>query len=1156
MTSPDRPRKKFPQLALLLTVSYAALLVYGTLYPLTGWHSPGQNPLFMIFQQELKIRPNPDTLTNVLVYMPLGVLLMRVLGIRYSMYLAALITIAASGLLSFCLEYIQAFLPGRVSSLRDLVLNTAGAAAGAILAIAFRGQSRLGHALLKLRGEYVIPGKLANLGLLVLGLWALSQLTPLVPSIDIDNLRHGLKPLWHTLQDISTFNPAQMLVYIFSVTGLGLLCITLLKPDRQPVMLFLGFIAAVLLLKLPVVIRQISLEAISGAALGLSIFFVARKLPVKLLLSTAALAIIAAVITESLRASTGHAGGTHVFNWIPFRGHLTNNLIGIADILGGLWPFFALGYIALYTRPQHPRLVASAYALAIFACVFMLEWKQQYITGRSADITDAIIATSAWIMPWLYRPFRNGEIHETVRTAYTSRRTSGKRFSHSWLTVPAVLLIATIAAAYFFKDTPLEVPLDESTWHRLPAPDEVPAVSLPDFRYPHPRLPAPSNEDISRLRTENPYFLEKHKENARGGKGGKDDEYSIILSAYIEPGSQDLEHLYQRLMEIEFSWRGHSQGKRLALAYDWLYDQWNETQRRQLQEKLAEAAEYLIYQIRDKQRLSPYNVVLYNSPFQALVASAIALYGDHPRGDPVMNFTHDYWKNRVLPVWQQIMGKNGGWHEGGEYVGIGIGEAVYKVPAMWRKATGEDIFKEVPGICGFLDFLVYRTRPDSTYFRWGDAGFFKREASDRIPLAIECGNRPAYSLGRCPKEAAPSAWPWGPLPDPGLCDKTSIASLPLEHYFDGTGMVVARSDWNPEATYVTFKAGNDYWSHSHLDQGAFTIYKGGALAIDSGIYGSKYGADHHANYTRQTIAHNTITVTDPEDTVAAPGKKQDRYIANDGGQRRIGSGWGIEAAPLDLEEWHAKRDIYHTASMGEVYMGDDLVVAVADITPAYTNKLSGEGTFTHRTRKVERFTRTFAYDRTDDVVVIFDRVSATNPAFIKRWLLHTMETPQLTPYGFLTYLTGNPELNHLGGRLEGHVLLPKESSIQLVGGKGYEYYVDGKNYNEDGAIQKSIDRKKQAEAGSWRVEVTPSYEAFDDTFLVVLLPSLANNEPAHTVKLLEDQGRTGCEIAGPNHTTRWWFDNEHDGPQVEIQTAAGIPRILDLRIDKFKTETR
>ena len=147
------------------------------------------------------------------------------------------------------------------------------------------------------------------------------------------------------------------------------------------------------------------------------------------------------------------------------------------------------------------------------------------------------------------------------------------------------------------------------------------------------------------------------------------------------------------------------------------------------------------------------------------------------------------------------------------------------------------------------------------------------------------------------------------------------------------------------------------------------------------------------NYTYQTIAHNLVTVTDPDDTVPGPGKEAPRPIANDGGQRRIGSGWGVEAAPLDRGEWEAKRDIYHTASMGPLLDQDGLAVAAADITPAYTNARSGEGTFSARTRRVERFWRIFGYDRIDDVVVVFDQVIATKASFRKRWMLHTLNAP-------------------------------------------------------------------------------------------------------------------------------------------------------------------
>jgi len=529
---------------------------------------------------------------------------------------------------------------------------------------------------------------------------------------------------------------------------------------------------------------------------------------------------------------------------------------------------------------------------------------------------------------------------------------------------------------------------------------------------------------------------------------------------------------------------------------------------------------------------------------QALMACSLALYSDDPRGEPVMRFTYDMWKNRVLPAWRQVMGRNGGWHEGGEYVGVGIGQAVYELPAMWRSATGEDLFVSEPGIRGFLDFLVYRKRPDGTDFRWGDGSGFDKIAPDTIPLALEFRHTPAYSLRPPAHDGEPSGWPWGPRTNRSLDDPASFARLPLVRLFDGIGMIVVRSDWSPDATYVTFKAGDNYWSHVHLDQGAFTIYKGGELAIDSGLYGPSYGSDHHMNYTYQTIAHNVVTVTDPKDTVPAPGKDKPRPIANDGGQRRIGSGWGVEAAPLDRGEWEAKRDIYHTATMGPLLDQGGVVVAAADLTPAYTNPESGDGTFSARTRRVERFWRIFGYDRVDDVVVVFDQVTATAASFRKRWLLHTIEAPSLFPNGFSVSVSPQDRPGRGGGRLEGKVLLPKDALINPIGGRGLEFFVDDRNYDENGTLRESIRKlgPNNVEPGAWRIEVSPPRDAREDMFLVVLMPVAGSARPVHRVRLLEAGKRVGCEIVGPNRTTRWWFEPGRNEAEIEVSSGSDAHR--------------
>ncbi len=644
--------------------------------------------------------------------------------------------------------------------------------------------------------------------------------------------------------------------------------------------------------------------------------------------------------------------------------------------------------------------------------------------------------------------------------------------------------------------------------------DKLPAANIAFFQLQHPRLPAPKLWEIRQIKRYNPSYIQTAQLLGNQGKGKL---YQAILTATIKPDPVALNNLYNQLTTMQFEGRGNVQAKPLALAYDWLYPYWSSEQKRSLQEKLTEGCQYLIEFIRE-QRLSPYNVFLYNSPFQALMATAIVLYKDHPYGQTCMNFTDDLWKNRVLPVWRQVMGDNGGWHEGGEYIGIGIGQAIYQVPAMWRKATGEDLFRTEPGIRGFLDFLIYRTRPDGTHMRWGDARFFDKAIPDRIALAIEYNDKAAYSLNKCPPPYKPSASPWGPLTTDQLCDTQAKYRLPLEKHFDGIGMVIARSSWNADATYVTFKAGNNFWSHSHLDQGSFTLFKGGPLVIDSGLYGPKYGSDHHMNYSYQTIAHNVITVTDYQDNVPAPEKKKKppRPIANDGGQRRVGSGWGVESAPLDLNEWLTKKDIYHTGKIEKYYTDENVVVAIANLTPAYTNKNSGSGAFSARSRRVEDYWRTFIYDKKLDIVIVYDNITATKETYTKRSIFHTINRPYLSNNKIISHVFSRKNPSQTDSTLEATVLFPKGAYINIIGGKGAEFLVQNKNYDENGQLWNSIKNRQTnpPEPGSWRVEIIPPLAQKTDQFLTVYNPKLLGSNKEIIITPIENKTQIGCRING------------------------------------------
>ena len=1140
-----------------LLLGYTFLIVYGTLFPLDNWQSPAISPFTLMLRHELYSTSRPDILTNILVYLPLGLLIIRVFPHRHCPVCKLLIATLASALLSLSLEYLQAYLPGRVPSIIDVMLNTIGGFTGALLALLLWQDTYISGRLRRLRNTYIQAGPLANLGLAVLGLWALSQLSPLVPSLDMGTLRDGLKPLFLSLKHPASLEWSRVAEYALAITALGILSGCLQRIRYRSKLRFAIFAMTVLLLKVPVVSRQLSLEALLGLFIGLALVMLVASFSQRTRLWVATFALLGSVVSAGLYvpadatlSATAYSG----FNWVPFRSHLDNEITGMIDILGGLWPFLALSFIALFSGVTRRLTVAISGAVLIFLLMFALEWHQQSIPGRSADITDALLAVLAWLFPWLYLSFRG---KTGIRPA-TSTEPAWKIQSRRQAIVITILATVVVAGTFWqLTESNQGQWLDESKQATLPPPEELPAVDIAGFRYQHPRLPAPSPEDIAGIKRNNPSYFKFHKKRANGGKG---KFFSVILTAFVEPGSQDLNLLYRRLMAQELSWRGHVQAKPLAVAYDWLYDQWSPRQRKQLLAKVIEASNYLIEFIRVKQRLSPYNVFLYNSPLQALMATALAGYGDSPDAELPMRWTADYWKNHVLPVWRQVMGNNGGWHEGGEYVGIGIGQAIYQLPAMWRKATAEDLFRSEPGIRGFLDFLIYRTRPDGTHMRWGDASFFDRIVPDRVPLAIEYSNTAAYSLNRCPRPFKPTSWPWGPLTTDALCDPDAQRGLPLQKYLDGIGMIIARSSWDKEATYLTFKAGDNYWSHSHLDQGAFTIFKGGPLAIDSGLYGPTYGADHHMNYTYQTIAHNVITVTDPDDDIPAPRRKKGaspRNIANDGGQRRIGSGWGVESAPLDLSEWLRKSEIYQTGKIEKYYDKDDLVIAISDITSAYTNELSGKDYFSHRTRRVEKYWRTIVYDRLNDAVIVYDNLVSTDPMFRKKSLIHTINEPRLTKDGFIVRIPASERPERKAGRLQASILFPEDANITIIGGKGLEFLVDDINFDESGEVWKKVLKRKKnpPEPGRWRVEISPANAQKRDRFLMVLKPTIENRKPDLRIRRLVTKKAIGSEIKGPDRTLKLLFPNDREGVLVEIEDKTGSKSLnLTLKPEKSATE--
>ncbi|MEO6031670.1 MAG: VanZ family protein [Burkholderiaceae bacterium] len=113
---------------------YAALIVYASLYPFAGWRDPGISPWAFLALGWPRWWTWFDLSANLLGYIPFGALIFGALVRTGSKARPALTLAFAGGLaLSLAMEWLQNFLPRRVSSNVDLGLNALGTLCGAVL---------------------------------------------------------------------------------------------------------------------------------------------------------------------------------------------------------------------------------------------------------------------------------------------------------------------------------------------------------------------------------------------------------------------------------------------------------------------------------------------------------------------------------------------------------------------------------------------------------------------------------------------------------------------------------------------------------------------------------------------------------------------------------------------------------------------------------------------------------------------------------------------------------------------------------------------------------------------------------------------------------------------------------------------------------------
>ena len=171
-----------------------ALIVYASLYPFDQWRDQDIGSWSFLAAPWPKYWLGFDVVANVLGYAPLGFFLtLSAMRMDWRTRVVTLSTLAAA-VLSLTMEGLQSYLPARVPSLPDFLLNTLGAWLGAVLASSLE-QLGLLRRWSQFRERWFVRD--AYMALVLMAVWPAALLFPVAVPL-------GLGQVWERVEDTLT----------------------------------------------------------------------------------------------------------------------------------------------------------------------------------------------------------------------------------------------------------------------------------------------------------------------------------------------------------------------------------------------------------------------------------------------------------------------------------------------------------------------------------------------------------------------------------------------------------------------------------------------------------------------------------------------------------------------------------------------------------------------------------------------------------------------------------------------------------------------------------------------------------------------------------------------------------------------------------------
>lgn len=334
-----------------LALGYALFIVYASLSPFTGWREQGLD-FSEVLEAPLSLTYTAfDASLNLISYLPFGLLAGMALRARFGAFGCVALGLLSGVLLSVAMEFLQMYLPARISSNMDMLANTIGTLAGALLALAFTSWTGLFVRLMRWRSNLFHHGKEMDFGLALLALWMFGQINPSLPMLGNVFIGEVARQPF-VLVAPAPFDLWESLAVMLNLLMLGVLLLSLLRLARNVVSVLLAVLCAValakfataaLLLKSWALLLWINSEAMLGMLAGVLLLFAALLLPRAAMLTAGALVALGHfVIVNFVFDENSPAAAASIYHW--HYGHLLN-YNGLAQTIALVFPLLLLWHL-------------------------------------------------------------------------------------------------------------------------------------------------------------------------------------------------------------------------------------------------------------------------------------------------------------------------------------------------------------------------------------------------------------------------------------------------------------------------------------------------------------------------------------------------------------------------------------------------------------------------------------------------------------------------------------------------------------------------------------------------------------------------------------------------------------------------------------------